>query len=157
MNLYKILEVSSTATEAEIKAAYRRLALKHHPDRGGKAADFQNVNTAYQVLSNTQLRKEYDRRAPFERDRQPTSGYTPRQARKSSIFGPLYDDLMAKLSMEGLNMGNADDFIELAQAAAKEARENVGRAVEAANGSPSRYADIISEIFGDHVTFGKGR
>src|SRR3989344_4647317 len=59
---YKILGVSKTATEDEIKKAYRRLAHEHHPDKAhGNEARFKEVNEAYQVLSNREKRSRYDR------------------------------------------------------------------------------------------------
>lgn len=62
---YEILGVNRTATEKEIKQAYRRLARKHHPDvnPGDKAAEarFKEINTAYEVLSDPEKRKKYDR------------------------------------------------------------------------------------------------
>lgn len=59
---YKILGVSKTATPAEIKKAYRRLAHEHHPDKGqGDAAKFKEVSEAYKVLSNPEKRANYDR------------------------------------------------------------------------------------------------
>ena len=61
---YAILGVSRTATEKEIKAAYRRLARQHHPDvnPGNKAAEarFKEINAAYEVLSDPDKRKKYD-------------------------------------------------------------------------------------------------
>lgn len=45
-----ILGVSPTATQDEIKAAYRRLAMKHHPDRGGDVDEFQKIKAAYEQL-----------------------------------------------------------------------------------------------------------
>lgn len=58
---YAILGVSKTATDDEIKKAFRRLAHEHHPDKGGNAARFKDVNEAYQVLSDKQKRATYDR------------------------------------------------------------------------------------------------
>lgn len=47
MNCYQILGISSGATEEEIKKAYRKLAHLHHPDKGGDAKKFSQINTAY--------------------------------------------------------------------------------------------------------------
>jgi curved DNA-binding protein len=61
---YKTLEVSKSASREEIKKAYRRLALQHHPDRnqGDKSAEarFKEISEAYAVLSDPEKRKQYD-------------------------------------------------------------------------------------------------
>lgn len=61
MTHYDTLGVSKTATFEEIKAAYRKLALKHHPDRGGDAAKFQEITHAYEILSDPEKKSMYDR------------------------------------------------------------------------------------------------
>jgi curved DNA-binding protein len=61
---YQVLGVTKTATEAEIKRAYRKLAMKYHPDRnpGSKPSEekFKEINEAYQVLSDATKRARYD-------------------------------------------------------------------------------------------------
>ena len=61
---YSTLGVAKTATEKEIKQAYRKLARKHHPDvnPGDKSAEakFKEINEAYEVLGDPEKRKKYD-------------------------------------------------------------------------------------------------
>jgi len=59
--LYKVLGVNKNATEREIKKAFKKAALKHHPDRGGDAEKFKEVEKAKQILTDPQKRKLYDR------------------------------------------------------------------------------------------------
>jgi DnaJ-class molecular chaperone len=59
-NPYQTLGVDRTSSPEEIKQAYRRLAGKHHPDRGGDKQKFQDIQAAYSVLSDPQRRAEYD-------------------------------------------------------------------------------------------------
>lgn len=59
-NYYDTLGVAETATDNEIKSAFRKLASQHHPDKGGDANKFKEINEAYDTLKNTQKRQEYD-------------------------------------------------------------------------------------------------
>ena len=59
--LYETLGVSKDDDEATIKKAYRKLAVKKHPDKGGDPAEFQEIQRAYDVLSDEKKRKIYDR------------------------------------------------------------------------------------------------
>jgi molecular chaperone DnaJ len=57
---YEVLGVGKGASPDEIKKAYRRLAVQHHPDRGGDEAKFREVSEAYEVLKDDSKRKRYD-------------------------------------------------------------------------------------------------
>lgn len=59
-NLYIILNVNPSASDKEIKEAYRRKSMESHPDRGGDPKTFQKVKDAYDILSNKEKRDRYD-------------------------------------------------------------------------------------------------
>ena len=64
MDYYQTLGVSKNASDDEIKRAYRKLAMKHHPDRGGDQNEFTKVQEAYNTLSDPQKRQQYDNPQP---------------------------------------------------------------------------------------------
>jgi molecular chaperone DnaJ len=57
---YEVLGVGKDASADEIKKAFRRLAIKFHPDRGGDETKFKEINEAYEVLKDADKRKRYD-------------------------------------------------------------------------------------------------
>lgn len=57
---YEILGVGKSASADEIKKAFRKLAIEHHPDRGGDETKFKEVNEAYEVLKDDKKRQRYD-------------------------------------------------------------------------------------------------
>lgn len=57
---YEVLGVSRNASADEIKKAFRKAAIEHHPDRGGDEQKFKEINEAYEVLKDDQKRKRYD-------------------------------------------------------------------------------------------------
>ena len=77
-DLYAVLGVARAATGAEIRRAYRRLALAHHPDRAGSASaeTFARIAEAYHMLSDPTARTAYDAHL-FERERAFAPGGAP--------------------------------------------------------------------------------
>jgi molecular chaperone DnaJ len=66
-NFYNILGVTETASQDEIKKAYRKLAVEHHPDKGGNEEKFKEISEAFDTLGDQNKRQEYDnnRNNPF--------------------------------------------------------------------------------------------
>tara|TARA_Y200000002_G_scaffold66143_1_gene51044 strand:- start:3585 stop:4424 length:840 start_codon:yes stop_codon:yes gene_type:complete len=60
MDYYKTLGVNRNASQDEIKKAFKKQAMKHHPDKGGDANTFQQVNEAYETLGNSNKKQQYD-------------------------------------------------------------------------------------------------
>ena len=66
-NYYDILGVTETATPDEIKKTYRKLAMEHHPDKGGDEEKFKKISQAYDILGDDTKRQQYDnqRKNPY--------------------------------------------------------------------------------------------
>ena len=76
-NYYDALGVGETASDNEIKSAFRKLAAQHHPDKGGDANKFKEINEAYDTLKNTKKRQEYDTMRKYgERSFQSGEGFS---------------------------------------------------------------------------------
>ena len=60
MNYYKLLSINENASNKEIKKAYRKLAIKYHPDKGGDEEQFKLISEAYKILSDPESRQNYD-------------------------------------------------------------------------------------------------
>ncbi|KAF4975081.1 hypothetical protein FZEAL_8082 [Fusarium zealandicum] len=99
---YDTLGVQPTATELEIKKAYRKMAIVHHPDKNPNDPTahekFQAIGEAYQVLSDTDLRKAYDK---FGKDHaKPQEGFADPAEFFSSIFGgEAFVDWIGEISL----------------------------------------------------------
>ena len=95
---YKLLDIEETATMEDIKKSYRRLSLKHHPDRNQNSAQsvdlFQKLSSAYETLSDPEKRKGYDftRKSPFGANNIPFGGGPVDQ---------MFADLFQNMGMAG--------------------------------------------------------
>jgi molecular chaperone DnaJ len=90
INYYKILGVNEQSDEADIKRAYRKLALKYHPDRnpGDQFAEdkFKQVTEAYQILGDAKKRADYDRTRLSSRYSRPQSSYRSQHTNFDEVF-----------------------------------------------------------------------
>jgi len=101
MKHYDALGVEKNASESEIKKAYRKLALSHHPDRGGDASKFKEISEAYQVLSDPSKRKMYDITGDIGNEEydfvNPTELF-------SNLFNPEnIQNMMSQMGFSGMN------------------------------------------------------
>lgn len=102
---YKILGVDKGASSDDIKKAYRKLALMHHPDRGGSEGTdgkFKEINEAYQILSDPQKRSQYDQ-----------FGSTFEGGQGGGGFGGFdFRDFQGGASSSGFGFGGLGDIFE---------------------------------------------
>ena len=85
---YKILGVGETATNEQIKKAFKDIAKKEHPDRGGNEAVFKEANEAHDTLKDSQKRHDYDSMRKFSGTRQGGQGQHP--FFNEDIFGDFF-------------------------------------------------------------------
>lgn len=113
---YDILGVKRSATPAEIKKAYRKLARTHHPDAGGDEETFKRINEAYEVLSDPEKKKNYDRYGRYMGEiptgagssaygQSPFGGYRPTEYRYSESspngWAEIFDSIRGGEGMFG--------------------------------------------------------
>ena len=108
IDYYKILGVSKTATEKEIKTAYRKLARKYHPDinpdNKESEAKFKEINEANEVLSDSENRKKYDKYGKdwkhgekYEEANRQRQQQTQRQSSQQDFSGEEYSDFFESM------------------------------------------------------------
>ncbi|KXT04296.1 hypothetical protein AC578_7969 [Pseudocercospora eumusae] len=170
---YDLLQVKPTATEIEIKKAYRKLAIRLHPDKNPDDPTahekFQAVGEAYQVLSDTELRKRYDQYG--KEGAKPDSGFEDPAEFFTMIFGgEAFQDWIGEISMmkdltksmeismreqeEAEGQAAAADVAsattDAAGAGAAKQAEPAKDAQPAAAAPPPAYAETTTEAAGTH-------
>jgi molecular chaperone DnaJ len=104
---YNTLGVSKNASQEEIKSAYRKLAMKYHPDKNpgdaSSEAKFKEASEAYQVLSNSQKKSNYDQfgHAAFENGGGGGGGFSDFGGFDSGSFSNIFDDFFGDFTGGG--------------------------------------------------------
>ncbi|XP_066591002.1 dnaJ homolog subfamily B member 6-like isoform X1 [Prorops nasuta] len=156
VDYYRVLEISRTATGVEIKKAYRKLALRWHPDKNPENLEeankkFKEISEAYEVLSDDAKRRSYDQRLYQKASSRPGRGFTFRSY-FDSPFQRYFDkkrrvyDQYGKdgLQMPGSKRRHEDEFYTHFETFAFRDPEDVFR--EFFGGSP--FEDLFAGIHG---------
>ena len=129
-NLYDILGVSKTASEDEIKKAYKKLAIKYHPDRQGGKSDkekqeaedkFKEIGAAYAILSDPQKRQRYDAYGTVDEDMMSGTGFD---------LGDLFKHMMGGFGGFESFFGNHGGFRQEYPEQAKSIQVNIPLSIE---------------------------
>ena len=104
MDHYQTLGVAKDATVQEIKKAYRKLAMKHHPDKGGNEAEFKKITEAYEVLSDPNKRAQYDNPNPF-------GNFEFNMGGSDSPFADIFGDIFGR--QRERQMRNPDAMVDI--------------------------------------------
>lgn len=121
---YDILGVPKDASQEDIKKAFYKLAHKYHPDKGGDAEKFKEINEAYQVLSDPEKRAQYDK-----------FGTTFEGASTGGFEGFNWNGMnfneSFNFSFDGFDFGDIfSDFFSGERSTSRKAKENRGRDLE---------------------------
>ena len=138
---YDTLGVSRDATPEEIKKAFRRLAMKHHPDRNKKedAHDrFKAINEAYEILSNDERRARYDRFGPGTESSLGGQGF---EGFSFGGFGDIFDAFFGGTNSRRRGPRRGGDL-----------RQNVTLTLEESAFGSEKTVEVTDEAYGHHQT-----
>uniref|UniRef100_A0A6C0CZX1 J domain-containing protein n=1 Tax=viral metagenome TaxID=1070528 RepID=A0A6C0CZX1_9ZZZZ len=110
-NFYDILEINRSATQEEIKKAYKKLALIHHPDKGGDATVFQDIQAAYETLKDAEKKNLYDQMGHdmyINKNQQPNVNMHNHNINIHNIFTQMFN-----MSMNQNRNQSPDKFIQI--------------------------------------------
>ncbi|HEV2529756.1 MAG TPA: J domain-containing protein [Thermomicrobiales bacterium] len=154
---YKSLGVARTASEADVRSAYRKLARQHHPDLNpndkGAEERFKEINEAYEVLSDASKRKMYDRYGE-EWERYRDAGFTgdePRSTRTQSTddFGEWFARRSAARQRTTSQRPGSTSSVGGSQPNPTEESFTWEYAAPNGNASSGRFSDFFETLFGN--------
>jgi curved DNA-binding protein CbpA len=105
-NYYKVLQLPHTASPADIRKAYRRLAMMYHPDKNGDevaASYFREIQEAYHHLSDSHRKSAYDQKKWFSRHQAGTQGQEPLNAISIHAKSKKLNEYLRKLHKGDIN------------------------------------------------------
>jgi DnaJ-class molecular chaperone len=107
-SFYDILGVGETATQEEIKKAYKKKAVEHHPDKGGNEEEFKKISQAYDTLGDENKRRDYDNQKnnPFG---QP--GFNPFEDFFNGGFGQQFNRRAVPDKVIEVNIGALESYL----------------------------------------------
>jgi curved DNA-binding protein CbpA len=136
---YKVLGVLPTAAAVEIKRAYRKLALKHHPDKGGQEEEFKRISEAYSVLIDENERRAYD----YDRIAQ-SQGHRPTFRAKSGV-----DPFATFDSFFESGDPFSDPFFREAPSSFSSSSSSSSSRARGRGGSSNPHMSMMDSFFGD--------
>jgi molecular chaperone DnaJ len=136
-NYYEILGLSKEASPEDIKKAYRKLAMEHHPDKGGDDNKFKEIAEAYEVLSDPNKRTQYD------------NGGSKRNPFQGTSFEEMFNNMFNSGGFTQQRRKTAPDKIVEVQVTVLESYKGITKTINYARRNP---CDLCSGSGGDKVT-----
>jgi len=149
--LYDILGVAPNATAKEIKTAYRKLAIEHHPDRGGDEEEFKRISEAYSILSDPEKRELYDNTGRIPKSQEMLENEAVSVL--LHLFDTSVDEMMRKSSMGdfgGYVQINADKVLDIMKGVIKDKVKGFKTTIE----NNKKFIDKLESIQ-DDITYKK--
>lgn len=141
-DLYSILEINSDADTVKIKAAYRKLVRKYHPDVSSDAVSiekFKQIQTAYEILSNALKKRQYDISKGYYRGSSPKSQQSQAQRAYSEVQKPS----------QKTSSGSAKTSKEAQKTPRETAQKATRETVYGGHSQGEKFSKVFNDILGD--------
>jgi hypothetical protein len=132
-NYYEILGVSHEASAQEIKKAYRALAKEHHPDMGGDAEKFKEIQQAFDILSDETKRARYDAGESVEKE------INPREEAAKMFLFQMFEEHVDKY-------GPAKDPFPIMKRTVKEQIKALNEEIKRQNDKKKKFTKVIANL-----------